>query len=184
MNQCDKCGTDNTENARYCLNCGYELHRKITLENQEEQSIPKEQKGNKRQVTTVLGAIVGILFMFGIQQFFFKPQTAKLDKLMMQFASEINKSCPIMIDSETRLDNAIALPNNVFLYNYSLVNIEKGKVDTMQIKNLLVPKIINFVKSSPQMKPIRDAKVTIDYYYKDKNGVYLFQVPITSQQYE
>ena len=184
MRQCDNCGTNNNDNSKYCLNCGYELPNKTVIENQEKESIQTKKNVNKKQVTTMLGIAFGVLFMFGIQHFIFNTQTPKIDQVMMQFASEVNKSCPITIDAETRLDNAVALPGNIFLYNYTLINMEKGKVDTLSIKSRLVPNIENFVKSSPQMKVVRDAKVTIVYYYKDKNSVYLFQVPVTPQQYE
>jgi len=184
MRQCDNCGTNNNENSKYCLNCGYELQKKTVIENQEKESIQTKQNGNRKQLITMLGVAFGILFMFGIQHFFFNAQTPKIDKVMMQFASEVNKSCPITIDAETRLDNAASLPGKIFLYNYTLINMEKGTVDTLTIKSRLVPNIVNFVKSCPQMKVIRDAKVTIIYYYKDKNSVYLFQVPVTPQQYE
>ena len=48
---------------------------------------------------------------------------------MMAAASELNKSCPMMVDQDTRLDNAIALPENVFQYNYTLVNLTKDELD-------------------------------------------------------
>ncbi len=37
----------------------------------------------------------------------------------MEIASEINKSCPMMIDKETQFDNALAMPGKVFQYNYT-----------------------------------------------------------------
>ena len=46
---------------------------------------------------------------------------------MMAAASEINKTCPIMVDQYTQLDNALALPDNSFQYNYTLIDIS-GKV--------------------------------------------------------
>jgi ribosomal protein L37E len=183
MRQCDNCGTNNNENSKYCTNCGYELPKKTVIENLETEA-PTKQKGNRKQVQTYLGIAFGLLVMFAIQHFVFNAGKPNIDQLLTKFASEINKSCPINIDAETRLDNAVALPNKTFLYNYTLVNIEKENVDTLQIKSSLVPKIVNFVKTSPQMKDIKAEKVTFIYYYKDKNSVYLFQVPVTHQQYE
>jgi len=184
MKQCDKCGTNNTENAKYCLNCGFELPINTVIESQEKETIPTKKKKKLNQAKTILGAVVGVLIMFGIQQFFFMSQAPTIDKAMMQLASEINKSCPIMIDAETRLDNSVALPNHLFVYNYTLINVEAGTIDTLQIKSKLEPIIVNFIKTNPQMKQVRDEKVTISYYYKDKNAKYLFQIPVTPQQYE
>jgi hypothetical protein len=39
----------------------------------------------------------------------------------MAAANELNKSCLMMVDQDTRLDNAVALPENVFQYNYTLI---------------------------------------------------------------
>jgi len=102
----------------------------------------------------------------------------------MKTASEINKSCPMMIDSDTRLDNAISLPSNIFQYNYTLVNMEKETIDIDMLKGYLEPNITNFVRTNPDMKFQREKKVTVNYYYKDKNGNYLFKISVTPEQYE
>jgi len=184
MRQCDKCGTLNTNNAKYCLNCGYELTLKEIPEQQETQSVSTKPKGNRKRIRTIAGIVVGVLVMIGIQQFLFKLQTPTLDKALMHSASEINKSCPIMVDAVTRLDNAIAMPSNSFQYNYTIMSMEKMAVDTLQIKSKLEPQILRLLKTNPQMKDMRDGKVTMIYYYKDKNGDYLFQIAVTHQQYE
>ncbi|MDP4202258.1 MAG: hypothetical protein Q8861_06160 [Bacteroidota bacterium] len=119
-----------------------------------------------------------------IQQFVFKSSNTTLDKAMMEYAGEINKSCPVMIDSETRLDNVMAFPDNICQYTYTLVNMEKNTVDTLQLKNSVEPNIVNFVRTNPQMKYIRDKSVTVNYYYKDKKGIYLFMISVKPDQYQ
>ena len=126
--------------------------------------------------------VVGFGVMFAIQQFYFK--TPSYNKVMMEIASELNKTCPFMVDRETRFDNAIALPENIFQYNYSLVNAEKASVNSDEIRSHLEPNLINFVKTSPQMKIQREYKTTLNYYYKDKNGEYLFLISITPDKYK
>ncbi|MBF0647375.1 hypothetical protein IR083_00890 [Dysgonomonas sp. GY75] len=64
---------------------------------------------------------------------------------MMEAAGELNKSCPVMVDEETRFDNAIAMPNKTFQYNYTLLNFEKESTDTILVKNALEPSILNSV---------------------------------------
>jgi hypothetical protein len=143
-----------------------------------------EQQTGKKKMTAqkIVGVIVGVTTMILVQQFFFK--TPSYNEAMIQAASEINKSCPIMIDQETRLDNAIALPENVFQYNYSLVNMEKATTDIAQLENYLRPALINTVKTNPDMKINRENKTTMGYYYKDKNGEFLFKILITPDLYE
>ena len=46
------------------------------------------------------------------------------------------------------------------------------------------PRIVNNVKTEPQMKIVRDNKTTINYSYKDKAGGLLFMISVKPQQYE
>lgn len=182
--KCTHCDTENPLNFRYCSSCGYELP-KINPEDLEK-SIPVPVKTKspvgKRLLAFSIGVVAFVLAYFAVQQVFF--QTSMFDKKMMEVAGEINKSCPIMIDAETRLDNAIALPKNVFQYNYTLVNMELAKSDTVQMKKVLEPNITNFVKTNPQMQAQRDLKTTINYYYKDKAGKFMFLISVTPDKYE
>ena len=89
-----------------------------------------------------------------------------------------------MVDKETRLDNVISAPGNVIVYNYTLVNFEKGAVDTTALKNYIGPIATNNIKTNPSMKYMRDNKVTMSYYYKDKNGSYLFNFKVVPYQYK
>jgi len=77
----------------------------------------------KRNIGTVIGLAIGAIAFVLIQQLFFKAPS--FDKVMMKAASELNKTCPIMVDKETRLDNAVSLPGQIFQYNYTLVNMGK-----------------------------------------------------------
>ncbi len=125
----------------------------------------------------------GLFFMIGYFAVGFLEKPT-YNKAMMEIASEMNKSCPIMIDNATRLDNSIVLPDNVFQYNYTLVNMTKDSIMIDDLKNYLEPTIINFVKTNPDMKKMRDFKTTVNYYYKDKTGVYLFTISVKPEQYE
>ncbi len=88
----------------------------------------ENENKKKSQVMTIVGVIVGMLAYILVKQFLFAPPS--LDKSLMKIASEINKTCPMMVDSETRLDNTTALPNNVFRYNYTFIN---GIVDELDV---------------------------------------------------
>lgn len=186
---CTTCGTENPEHNKYCSNCGYELP-KIKTESlssniqQPEKEKTIRTKSNKGKI--ILGIVV-FAIAFGLAYFAFQPlfvKTPLYDKAMMKIASELNKSCPMMIDAETRLDNAVALPGNVFQYNYTLVHIEKATADPEEMRNLMGPRIVNYVKTNPQMKPQRDRKTTINYCYKDKAGIFFLMIAVTPDKYE
>jgi hypothetical protein len=134
-----------------------------------------------------IAVIVVIFFLIGqlggkkIVELIKKPF---YNKVLMESASELNKSCPIMIDNATRLDNAVALSDNVFQYNFTLVNMVKDSVNIDDLKKRIEPNILNNAKTNPEMKTIRDNKTTLNYYYKDKSGVYLFTISIKPEQYK
>jgi hypothetical protein len=178
MNKCDKCGANNARNAKYCCECGYELPKPTIEEIQN----PNSEPTPKRDYKKLLGIIVGVITCFIIQQLFFKAPS--FDKAMMDVASELNKSCPIMVDSETRLDNTVALPNNAFQYNYTLINLDKSEVIIDTVKKYLEPGIINNVKTNPDLKIYRDNKTTMIYYYKDKNGEFVYKLSVTPDMYK
>jgi len=136
---------------------------------------------SKNSPQTIIGIIIGLIVMVLIQQLFIK--NPGFDKAMMKAASELNKTCPVMVDRETQLDNAIALPDKVFQYNYTLVNIGKDSIDIQSFENYMKPMLLNKVKNAPELKMYRDNKVTMAYSYKDKDGVFLTKIYITSSDY-
>ena len=182
MNKCNECGKENADNLKYCRWCGYELPKLKVEEVQPTLQKPVKNVNYKTLLGIIVGAITSLVAFFLVQQLLF--QTPSFDKLMMKMANEINKSCPIMIDSETRLDNTMTLPPKVFQYNYTLVNIEKETVDIIALKDYLEPNITNFVRTNPDMKVQRENKATINYYYQDKDRNYLFTISVKPEQYE
>ena len=129
-------------------------------------------------------AIFYAIGQFGGEQIHGLFKKPVFDKVMMEAASEINKTCPVMVDNATRLDNSIALPNNVFQYNYTLLSTVQDSIDIDGLRNYLEPRIVNDVKTNPGMKFIRDRKVTVNYSYKDKTGVSLFTISVKPNQYQ
>lgn len=145
---------------------------------------PKKTASDSRK--KLLGIITGIitfgLSYWAIQHFFFSPPS--FDKVMMHAASELNKACPIMVDQYTRLDNAVALPDNAFQYNYTLVNLTKAEVNLDTIKKYIEPTIRNNVKTNPDLKIYRDNKTTMVYYYKDSDGAFVYKFSVTPDMYQ
>jgi hypothetical protein len=129
-------------------------------------------------------AIFYAIGQFGGEQISGLFKKPAFDKVMMEAASEINKTCPIMVDKVTRLDNSVALPNNVFQYNYTLVSPIEDYIDNDGLRNHLEPRIVNDVKTNPGMKFIRDRRVTVNYSYKDLTGVNLFTISVKPDQYQ
>ncbi len=129
--------------------------------------------------SAVVVILVGVFGFLGVGCF-----KDMFDADLMRAAIEINKNCPIMVDRETRLDNTIALPNKVFQYNYTIVNLTKDELDIGKLKKTMQPLLLNNIKTNEDLKSMRDKKVTMKYTYKDKNAVYLFAMEFTYDDYK
>ena len=109
---------------------------------------------------------------------------AAFEKAMAKAANNMNKACPMMVDRETRLDNAVALPGNTFQYNYTFINWRKDSIDYVRLQAEMEPTILNGVKTSPDLKDYRDHKVIMAYNYVDKNGAFVFKILISPDKYK
>lgn len=141
----------------------------------------KKVKSKEKKIGVIVGSIVGFVVAYLVVQTLFTPPS--FDKQMMKAASQINESCPIMVDQETRLDNAIALPGNILQYNYTLVHLVKDSVNIMDFESYIRPQIVNNIKTNPNMKAYRDNKITMAYNYKDMNGTFITKITVKPQEY-
>ncbi|MBI3502440.1 MAG: hypothetical protein HY063_11675 [Bacteroidetes bacterium] len=133
----------------------------------------------KREFFVIL-AVIGIIL---IVQLFRGKSTSAIHEELLESANKLNKDCPITVNKDIRLDDCIAYPNNEMQWNYTLVNVQKGISNIDAIKKIYEPSIINQATSNPSYKIMRDNKVTLIYYYKDKDGKYLFDIKVTPEQY-
>lgn len=119
--------------------------------------------------------------MFFVTQSFFKPS---FDKQLVEFANEFNKNCPMNLDEYTLLKNVVALPNKTVQYNYTLIGMTKAEVKIDTVKKYVFPALLLNLKSNPDMKFFRENKVTLNYYYSDKNGAFVTKYVVTPEMYE
>lgn len=145
-------------------------------------TISKQDEKKQLNFKTIIGLVVGLTIAILVQQYFFKPPS--FDKQMMNMASELNKTCPIMVDAETQLDNAVALPEKTFQYNYTLINMDKDSIDILRLEEYLKPVILNTIKTNPDLKSFRDNNITMSYNYKDKNSNHIIKLTFTPEQYK
>lgn len=210
--KCNECGHLNEVRTEYLTFCGkcdkklennytnwkkrnpdglFDEYKKLMCVSEHEVTVAVEpaKKKSPRSAKYWIGFTVTFAIFYAVGQLggdkiaslFRKPA---YEKAMLQFASEINASCPLMVDQVTRLDNVMAMPNNTFQYNYTLLSVFKDSVDIEQLRIHLEPNLINHTKTSPQMKAIRANKTTLNYHYKDGNGQFLILLTITPDKYE
>ena len=117
-----------------------------------------------------------LLFLFVIMSCTNDTESAYSE--IKQIAAQINKKCPQMIDSETRLDGIHVLKPNTIVYKYTLVNLLAENLDTAKFYTAMWPGLLSTIKISPDMKSLRETNTEFNYEYKDKNNkpVYLFKI--------
>ena len=129
-------------------------------------------------VVTTAGLIVGCV----------GPKSASsevdaFDKELMEAADSINRSLPMMADSETRVDSVIVMPGKTMKYHFTLVNYAKSEIDIVALQEALAPVSLNIIKTDPSLQGFRDNEVTIVYSYRDNTGVFLFELEFGPEDY-
>jgi hypothetical protein len=134
-------------------------------------------------VITVIAAVIGSMVGRYLMDQFGKSKNI-FDKELVEATSEINKNLPIMVDSETRLDSLMALPDNAIQYFYTLVNYSKDEINIEDFKNELSPMVLNNIKTNSDLKSFKDNKITMIYSYRDKNNNELFKLKYEYDDYK
>ena len=130
----------------------------------------------------IIGIILGIAVAIAVKMLVFK--TPSHEAQLLQAAGNLNKSCPMMIDPETRLDTVTIPAPRIFQYNYTLVNMRKASIDMDDLKSYLTPTIVENVKTSPQLQLFREQNTTLSYRYNDQDGAFLFDIVVTPDLYK
>jgi hypothetical protein len=135
--------------------------------------------------TKKINGLVVVLALVASSFFFYRCSTNPIvDKQLDAAVQEVNTQCPLMIDAQTRLDNAFRPEKNVFQYNYTLINLTKAELNVEELKGNLTPTMTNNVKTNPQLAFFRDNQITMSYYYKDKEGNFVMKIDITPDDYK
>jgi hypothetical protein len=85
-------------------------------------------------------------------------------------AAEINKSTPKMLDSETRLDRAVASNSKTLELYHTLVNIDAQDIDPLSFEAAMRPEIEGQLRANPKIDAIRRTKIAFVYHYQGKDG--------------
>jgi len=131
----------------------------------------------------ISGAILFCVLIFmAVQVIFFK--TTSPDKAVLKFSKELNKTCPTMVDAETRLDKVDALADNSLRFNYTLIYRDKDSLAIGNLKKFMEPAILNKIKTSPALSRYLNKNLTWIYSYNDKNGDFIFKITYNPEQFK
>ena len=102
------------------------------------------------------------------------------DEFLIHGAKVVNSQSPRMVDENIRGDGAIALPNNTFQYNFSILNIQKGVTPGIEnYKKTLEASLKYKSQTNPALIEWAERGTTIIYNYNDKDGNFLFKITIS-----
>jgi hypothetical protein len=146
-------------------------------------TFPKSKRG---KVLTIIGSIIllalAVLIGKSIITNVFNTSDENIQAQLLKMTNEINKRCPFMMDSETRLDKTGTYRNSIYYY-CTLINYSIGEVDVKYLIYKVKPALLNRIKTNPDMKFMRDNKVTFIYNYRDKSGIHIVSFKFTPQDY-
>ena len=136
--------------------------------------------GIKQIISVIFIIIVGAGSRFVCSRYF--DRGGQLNEALRNTAEETNKSLPVMIDDDTRIDS-LSSGENFLQYNYTMVKYSQGEIETERIKSDLRPKILNQIRTNKSMQIFRENGVRLIYSYKDKNGLPVFSLEFTKDDY-
>jgi hypothetical protein len=106
----------------------------------------------------------------------------KIDNKAIEVVNKFNKKCPMMIDSETRMDG-IDVKNNSIVYKFTLINLKLENVDTSTFNKNLRPGIINSIKENKDLDELKRINSVFEYYYKDLENKFIYSFKINPEDY-
>lgn len=135
-----------------------------------------------RKLLIIGGGLLCCIILVSVKIILFEDSSS--DRDVMKFAREMNKRCPLMIDPETRLDKVNVLTDNNLEFNYTLINKFRDSVAIGNLRQYLEPVILNKIKTSPDLSRYLKKDLTWVYSYNDKNGVFMFKITYTPEQFK
>lgn len=130
----------------------------------------------------ILG-IIAIIVIVAIvaQKIFIKGDTN--DKDVANFVTGMNKTCPTMVDPETRLDKVLATSDKNLQFNYTLIHMTKDSLPIASLKKYMEPLILEKIKNSGTLRRFLDKDLTWIYSYYDRFGDFIFKVTYTPEMF-
>lgn len=140
------------------------------------------QKKNKSLIVRIAIFIFCLSLSVELLRVVFRKPS--LQESLVASANEINKHCPIVVDSTTVLANAMALAGNQFIFNYTLVHLNKIDFDTVYFKNAMQAQLVNVITTNPSLKTMREDGIIFTARYSDSSLNYLCSITVGPWNYK
>jgi hypothetical protein len=107
-----------------------------------------------------------------------------IHKKLTEMALNLNESTPVMLDNFTRFDNATVTDENIFQYNYTVLNTQNPDSLIKEVESSLRDNIRQEFRTNPQLLFFKENNVSIEYVYNDENKKVIRRIQIDSSNYK
>lgn len=107
-----------------------------------------------------------------------------INKKLSQMAADLNDSAPVMLDQYTRFDFAEVDDDNVFRYNYTVLNSSNPDSLIQIVSANLKEKIKREFSTNPQLLFFKENNVRLEYVYKDEGNQVVSLLHINPEDYQ
>ncbi len=98
---------------------------------------------------------------------------------MNSISNEINKSLPMMVDKDTRLESTIG-KKGVLEYHYNLLNTKSNDINLSQL-NSFTKSLKNKVCSNPDTKSFLGRSISLSYVYYGNDDTFITKIIVTPE---
>ncbi|MHA2938944.1 hypothetical protein ACXJY6_11710 [Vibrio sp. RC27] len=135
-------------------------------------------------LVTILSGILAIgggqlLFKNGKEKYKEEKQSTATHTYLNKVSEEINKSLPLMLDSNVRLEKVTNV-DNTLVYKITIVDVEVEQVDKKKLHELMSKKLSQGYCFSDDMKLFREQKIPLIYSYFDKVGEQILYIALNT----
>jgi len=138
----------------------------------------------KNDYRIIIVMIVALIAVIALQKTILNP-ASKNHKYMLKTIDNINQSCPMVINDETRLDSiALKSDSTEIVYYNTLLSIINDTMDIVNFEEILKPLIIENIKSNLNLRIFRVNNMVITNNFMDKNGEFICEISVTPEIYK
>ena len=128
--------------------------------------------------------IAGMIFLCIVLAIVVKKVFFNTDREVLKFVKAMNKTCPSMVDPETRLDKVLTFDDHNLQFNYTLIYQVKDSLPIPALKSFMEPVIREKIKNSGTLRKFLNKNLTWIYSYNDMHGDFIFKVTYTPEQFK
>ena len=101
-----------------------------------------------------------------------------LEKVLIAVVEEVNNSCPMFVDEQTRLDYTEIDKDGFFHYIYTFPFKSKSDIDIPSFYNYQSEILNKYYESNPSLSNFRDNNVTLRYTYFDRYNEQIISIVV------